>query len=77
MDEILLANFMVFDEVVRDGHYDLWVGDEAWEVDYYLHENPEQQTIGLRLAHRFCRLAANGRRRSKRRRRLPPTTTPR
>ncbi len=41
MDEILLANFMVFDEVVRDGHYDLWVGDEAWEVDYYLHENPE------------------------------------
>ena len=41
MDEILLANFMVFDEVVRDRHYDLWVGDEAWEIDYYLHENPE------------------------------------
>ena len=41
MDEILLANFMVFDDVVRDTHYDLWVGDEAWEVDYYLHENPE------------------------------------
>ena len=22
-------------------HYDLWVGDEAWDVDYFLHENPE------------------------------------
>jgi pimeloyl-ACP methyl ester carboxylesterase/predicted glycosyltransferase len=41
MDEILLANFMVFHDVVADGHYDLVVGDEAWDVDYYLHENPE------------------------------------
>ena len=41
MDEILLANFMVFHDVVRDEHYDLWIGDEAWELDYYLHENPE------------------------------------
>jgi pimeloyl-ACP methyl ester carboxylesterase/predicted glycosyltransferase len=41
MDEILAANFMVFDEVARDGCYDLWVGDEAWDVDYFLHENPE------------------------------------
>jgi pimeloyl-ACP methyl ester carboxylesterase/predicted glycosyltransferase len=41
MDEILLANFMVFDDVVRDEQYDLWIGDEAWELDYYLHENPE------------------------------------
>jgi pimeloyl-ACP methyl ester carboxylesterase/predicted glycosyltransferase len=41
MDEILLANFMVFTEAVRDTTYDLWIGDEAWEVDYYLHENPE------------------------------------
>jgi pimeloyl-ACP methyl ester carboxylesterase len=43
MDEILLANFMVFHDVVRDDAYDLWVGDEAWELDYYLHENPEQK----------------------------------
>jgi len=43
MDEILLANFMVFHDVVRDDDYDLWVGDEAWELDYYLHENPEQK----------------------------------
>ena len=44
MDEIFLANFMVFLDVVRDGAYDLWVGDEAWEVDYQLHENPELKT---------------------------------
>ena len=41
MDEILVANFMLFHEVARDGCYDLWIGDEAWEVDYFLHENPE------------------------------------
>jgi len=41
MDEILVANFMLFTEVVRDTAYDLWVGDEAWELDYFLHENPE------------------------------------
>jgi predicted glycosyltransferase len=44
MDEILLANYMLFDDVARDGCYDLWVGDEAWDVDYYLHENPERKT---------------------------------
>ena len=43
MDEILLANFMVFHDVARAGDYDLWIGDEAWELDYYLHENPEQK----------------------------------
>ncbi|HEX6420493.1 MAG TPA: alpha/beta fold hydrolase [Acidimicrobiales bacterium] len=41
MDEILLADFMVFHDVVSERHYDLVIGDEAWEVDYYLHENPE------------------------------------
>jgi pimeloyl-ACP methyl ester carboxylesterase/predicted glycosyltransferase len=43
MDEILLANFMVFHDLVRDEQYDVWIGDEAWELDYYLHENPEQK----------------------------------
>jgi pimeloyl-ACP methyl ester carboxylesterase/predicted glycosyltransferase len=43
MDEILLANFMVFHDIVREHEYDLWIGDEAWELDYYLHENPEQK----------------------------------
>jgi predicted glycosyltransferase len=43
MDEILLSNFMVFHDLVRDEAYDVWIGDEAWELDYYLHENPEQK----------------------------------
>jgi predicted glycosyltransferase len=41
MDEILVANFMVFHDVVTDGEYDLVIGDEAWDVDHFLHENPE------------------------------------
>ncbi len=41
MDEILVNNFMVFNEVVEETHYDLVIGDEAWDVDYFLHENPE------------------------------------
>jgi predicted glycosyltransferase len=44
MDEILLANFQVFYDAVRDAHYDLWLADEGWDVDYYLHENPELKT---------------------------------
>jgi pimeloyl-ACP methyl ester carboxylesterase/predicted glycosyltransferase len=43
MDEILLSNFMVFHDLVESDQYDLWIGDEAWELDYYLHENPEQK----------------------------------
>ena len=44
MDEILCANFMVFHDVVREDTYDLWIGDEAWDVDHFLHENPELKT---------------------------------
>jgi predicted glycosyltransferase len=40
MDEILLANFMLFHDVVTEERYDLWISDEGWDVDYYLHENP-------------------------------------
>jgi predicted glycosyltransferase len=43
MDEILCANYMVFHDLVREERYDLWVGDEAWEVDYYLHEHPSEK----------------------------------
>jgi pimeloyl-ACP methyl ester carboxylesterase/predicted glycosyltransferase len=43
MDEILLANFMVFHDLADEEDYDLWIGDEAWELDYYLHENPERK----------------------------------
>jgi predicted glycosyltransferase len=41
MDEILLANFMVFHDAVETGEYDLVIGDEAWDIDHHLHENPE------------------------------------
>ncbi|MFZ0216013.1 MAG: glycosyltransferase, partial [Candidatus Dormiibacterota bacterium] len=29
---------------VAEDQYDLWIGDEAWDVDYLLHENPELKT---------------------------------
>ena len=41
MDEILVANFHVLHDVLSEGHYDLVIGDEAWDADYYWHENPE------------------------------------
>jgi predicted glycosyltransferase len=41
MDEILLSNFSVFQELVDSGDYDLVVGDEAWDIDHFWHENPE------------------------------------
>jgi pimeloyl-ACP methyl ester carboxylesterase/predicted glycosyltransferase len=44
MDEILCANFMLFHDVVREEQFDLWIGDEAWELDHFLHENPELKT---------------------------------
>jgi pimeloyl-ACP methyl ester carboxylesterase/predicted glycosyltransferase len=41
MDEIFVANFMVFHDLITAEQYDVWIGDEAWELDYFLHENPE------------------------------------
>ncbi|MGH2794928.1 MAG: alpha/beta fold hydrolase [Actinomycetota bacterium] len=41
MDEILMANFMVFHDLMEDEQFDVVIGDEAWEIDHYLHENPE------------------------------------
>jgi pimeloyl-ACP methyl ester carboxylesterase len=41
MDEILLANFMVFHDLAHEEHFDLVVADEGWDIDYFLHENPE------------------------------------
>ncbi len=32
---------MLFHDVVNDERYDLWIADEGWEIDYYLHEHPE------------------------------------
>jgi predicted glycosyltransferase len=41
MDEIMTHNFMTFVDVVQADHYDIVIGDEAWDVDYHYHENPE------------------------------------
>jgi predicted glycosyltransferase len=41
MDEILVSNFMVFADLVEDEPYDLWIADEGWDVDAFLHDNPE------------------------------------
>jgi pimeloyl-ACP methyl ester carboxylesterase/predicted glycosyltransferase len=43
MDEILLANFMLFHDVAGERRHQLWIADEAWELDYYLHENPGEK----------------------------------
>ena len=59
MDEILVANFMVFHDLVREEQYDLWVADEGWDIDHFLHENPELKRTAVRLADRLRRLAAD------------------
>jgi pimeloyl-ACP methyl ester carboxylesterase/predicted glycosyltransferase len=47
MDEVLIANFMVFQNAVDAGGYDLVIADEAWDVDHYWHEHPELKKAGL------------------------------
>ncbi|UCH48778.1 MAG: alpha/beta fold hydrolase [Betaproteobacteria bacterium] len=47
MDEILVANFMVFQEVLERQHYDLVIADEAWDVDHFWHEHPELKRTQL------------------------------
>lgn len=41
MDEIMNNNFMTFVDLMEAEHYDIVIGDEAWDVDYHYHENPE------------------------------------
>jgi predicted glycosyltransferase len=41
MDEVLVNNFMVFDDLVEREGFDLWLGDEAWDLDHFLHEHPD------------------------------------
>jgi pimeloyl-ACP methyl ester carboxylesterase len=43
MDEIMINNFMTFSDLLEQEHFDLVIGDEAWDVDYYYHENPERK----------------------------------
>jgi pimeloyl-ACP methyl ester carboxylesterase/predicted glycosyltransferase len=47
MDEILIANFMRFQQAVNEGDYDLVIADEAWDVDHYWHEHPELKKCRL------------------------------
>ena len=41
MDEIMVANFHVFHDLVTEQAYDLWAVDEGWEIDQFLFDNPE------------------------------------
>src|SRR5258708_13095860 len=47
MDEVLIANFMIFQDAVEAGGYDLVIADEAWDIDYYWHEHPELKKAKL------------------------------
>ena len=47
MDEVLIANFMIFQDAVAQGGYDLVVADEAWDIDHYWHEHPELKKAKL------------------------------
>jgi hypothetical protein len=76
MDEILVANFMIFLDIVREESYDLWIGDEAWEVDYFLHENPELRSPAYVWLTDFVGWLPMGDGASVKRS-SPPTTTPR
>ena len=59
MDEVLIANFMVFQDAVEEQDYDLVIADEAWDIDHYWHEHPELKTRGPGLVHRFRRLSSD------------------
>ncbi|GAA4678843.1 hypothetical protein GCM10023215_09770 [Pseudonocardia yuanmonensis] len=41
MDEIMVANFHVFHDLVSAESYDLWAVDEGWDIDHFLFDNPE------------------------------------
>ncbi|KRR03830.1 alpha/beta hydrolase [Bradyrhizobium valentinum] len=47
MDEVLIKNFMIFQEAVEQGAYDLVIADEAWDIDHYWHEHPELKKAKL------------------------------
>ena len=47
MDEVLIANFMIFQDVVDEGGYHLVIADEAWDIDHFWHEHPELKKAKL------------------------------
>ncbi|HEX6348544.1 MAG TPA: alpha/beta fold hydrolase [Candidatus Dormibacteraeota bacterium] len=54
MDEILCANFMVFNDVVSQEKFDVWIADEGWEIDHFLHEEPDLKTSPYVWMADFC-----------------------
>jgi len=54
MDEILCANFMVFQDVVKQEKFDVWIADEGWEIDHFLHEEPDLKTAPYVWMADFC-----------------------
>ena len=63
MDEVLVNNFMVFDDLVERETFDLWLGDEAWDLDHFLHEHPELKRAPFVWMTDFVGLGADARRR--------------
>ncbi|GEP60661.1 alpha/beta hydrolase [Reyranella soli] len=47
MDEVLIKNFMTFQDAVDGGDYDLVIADEAWDIDHFWHEHPELKKATL------------------------------
>jgi pimeloyl-ACP methyl ester carboxylesterase/predicted glycosyltransferase len=47
MDEVLITNFMTFQDAVEAQRYDLVIADEAWDIDHYWHEHPELKKAAL------------------------------
>ncbi len=47
MDEVLIKNFMIFQDAVDQGGYDLVIADEAWDIDHFWHEHPELKRAKL------------------------------
>jgi pimeloyl-ACP methyl ester carboxylesterase/predicted glycosyltransferase len=47
MDEVLVANFMIFQDAIEEGGYDLVIADEAWDIDHFWHEHPELKKTAL------------------------------
>lgn len=47
MDEVLAHNFMIFQDAVDEGAYDMVIADEAWDIDHHWHETPELKRAKL------------------------------